>query len=125
MTGDRTDQHDRTVDILPHHELGRLLGDETGGADVEGHHLVPHGGRGIPHRPTERGCCAVDGGMKRPERLIGSSHAAFRTVGIGEIGRREHGPAAVSRQRRRGRFTLGLIAANKQQAARTLFFEQG
>ena len=63
--------------------------------------------------------------MKRPERLIGSSHAAFRTVGIGEIGRHEHGPAAVSRERRRGRFTLGLIAANEQQAARTLFFEQG
>ena len=125
VTGDRTDQHDRTVDILPHHELGRLLGDETGGADVEGHHLVPHGGRGIPHRPAERGCCAVDRGMKRPEGLIGSSHAAFRTVRIGEIDRHEHGPAAVSRERRRGRFTLRLIAANEQQAARTLFFEQG
>ena len=34
--------------------------------------------------------------MQRPERLIGGSHAAFRTVRIGEIDRHEHGPAAVS-----------------------------
>ena len=63
--------------------------------------------------------------MQRPERLIGGSHAAFRTVRIGEIDRHEHGPAAVSRERRRGCFTLRLIAADEQQAARTLFFEQG
>ena len=106
--------------VLPHHELGRLLGDEAGGADVEGHHLVPHGGRGIPHRPAKGRCCAVDRGMQRPERLIGGSHAAFRTVRSARSTdtntARQPSPLSDARP-----LHPSPIATDEQQAARTLF----
>lgn len=84
--GHTADVDDGARDPLAPHNLDRLLDQDEGRADVDGHDPIPQLGRGVPDRPAIGDAGGVDEDINLAELLVGGGDDAAAILDAGQIG---------------------------------------